>query len=194
MAPTSRRVTTSRVSGDEVLATLRELQHQLPKLFVFDLDNTMWTPELYELYEKPQTNVDIHLFPDVTTILEILSQIRPRCAIASRAEQDDWANDLLDEFRIHNAPLRDLFPEPSLIHIVGRSKIWHFERIREESSIDFSDMIFYDDSVFNIREVSSLGVFCCHTPRGLTLDLFHTSLRDFVKMKQQQQQHDKESS
>lgn len=196
MAPSSsRRKVTTRVSVDEILATMEELQTAdlLPELLVFDLDNTIWTPELYELYKKPKANTDIRLFPGVRTIMEILHEFpnNPMLnAIASRATEDDWANDLLDEFRINDIPLRDLFPDPRLIHVVCRSKRWHFEQIQKASSIDYSEMIFYDDAMFNVHDVSPLGVFCCHTPRGLTLDLFHSSLRDFAKIKQQRKEEE----
>ncbi len=35
----------------------------LPKLVVLDLDNTCWTPELYELDGMPKPDQDIELFP-----------------------------------------------------------------------------------------------------------------------------------
>ena len=32
-----------------------------PKLIVFDLDNTLWSPELYQLRKKPKANKDVRL-------------------------------------------------------------------------------------------------------------------------------------
>ena len=49
-----------------------------PKLFVFDLDNTLWTPELYTLRhisqdQCPSADVDVKLFEAARIVLEELS-------------------------------------------------------------------------------------------------------------------------
>jgi magnesium-dependent phosphatase 1 len=68
-----------------------------PKLIVFDLDNTLWTPELYQLERTPKAGKDIWLFDDVQEILFELSTDRvkwgnTRVAIASRTNKVEWAH------------------------------------------------------------------------------------------------------
>lgn len=225
-------------TAESLTLTLQELRRDglLPKLLVFDLDNTLWTPELYQLdCHKPVANRDIHLFPDVNTIFQCLlrhwheeernendmgssednnkgcdgastttaaTSTTMRYAVASRATEDDWAHDLIDQFPIIIAPqqqqhhrMRDLFPDPRLVYIACRSKQWRLEQIRahaastidnDDTTVTFADMIFYDDDLYlNLEESSQMGVFSCHTPRGLTLDVFEASLRRFAVLKKQ---------
>ena len=67
-----------------------------PRLIVFDLDNTLWTPELYQLKRTPKAGKDIWLFEDARDILYELATDRvawesTRVAIASRTNKVDWA-------------------------------------------------------------------------------------------------------
>ena len=62
-----------------------------PKLIVFDLDATLWSPELYTLRKiaklgrAPRPGVDVKLYPDVMKIFEVAATEFPdtRLAIAS---------------------------------------------------------------------------------------------------------------
>ena len=70
---------------------------QRPRLIVFDLDNTLWTPELYQLKRTPKAGKDIWLFEDVQEILFELASDKvtwgnTRVAIASRTNKVDWAH------------------------------------------------------------------------------------------------------
>jgi magnesium-dependent phosphatase 1 len=153
-----------------------------PKLIVFDLDNTLWTPELYTLRriegtgKIPIANKDIKLFPGAQ---EILLQIQEgkfpniQFAIASRTKSIKWANDLLNQFNIRN-----LF---SYVEIFPADKKQHFTKLRSASSIDFQDMLFFDDArdgkFGNCMSVAELGVLSVHCPCGLqSIDLFQTAL------------------
>jgi hypothetical protein len=128
-----------------------------------------------------------------------------RYAVASRATEDDWAHDLIDQFPIiidqqQHHRMRDLFPDPRLVYIECRSKQWHLEQIRahaaasttmedDDTTVTIADMIFFDDDLYlNLEESSQMGVFSCHTPRGLTLDVFEASLRLFAELKKQMAQ------
>ena len=59
------------VPNDGLFESVASLQ-ALPKIIVFDLDNTLWTPELYQIRQRhlPQVDMDIRLFPDAVRILE----------------------------------------------------------------------------------------------------------------------------
>jgi len=188
----------------------------LPKLIVFDLDNTLWTPELYQLNRKlrqkkiscPRANQDIHLFPDVITILtdivthSDLYQFHPTTqnhssssillAIASRTNHYTWANALLHQFTIPNTktnidlPLIDFFPQEPLVQIVKGSKLHHFEQLQKHTGIAYRDMLFFDDDKhMNCNEISQkLGLLSSHCPNGLTLDIFRESLLEYACKKE----------
>lgn len=150
----------------------------MPSLIVFDLDNTLWTPELYQLRKLqrnnqfPVANKDVKLYPPV---LDILRQIQKsggnnstlfantKFAIASRTKSGEWAHDLLDQFGI-----KDCF---DFIEIFPGDKKRHFSNLKKQSGIDFKDMLFFDDNrdgkYGNCEPVSSLGVLSVHCPNGI---------------------------
>ena len=74
-----------------------------PKLIVFDLDNTLWSPELYQLRKKPKANKDVRLCAGaVDALYDLATGDWPRTegAVASRATEADWAEDLLAAFEV----------------------------------------------------------------------------------------------
>jgi magnesium-dependent phosphatase 1 len=190
-------------SHDSLLDTILTLP-VLPRIIVFDLDNTLWTPELYQIRQRdvPRVNQDIRLFPDAVRVLEwwldhqsILGsegtttrqqqQQRqlPVLGIASRTSKTAWAHHLLDAFTVKDRPMRSAF---GYVHIQTGSKTTHFARIREESGgVPYHEMLFVDDDVrMNLEEVSqALGVLCCHTPRGITVEHLVRSLQRYSDMK-----------
>jgi magnesium-dependent phosphatase 1 len=95
-------------SGPQCAATTT-----FPSLVVFDLDNTLWTPELYQLRQIerlkrfPVAGKDVKLFPVAD---DIIQQIRigkypgTKFAVASRTKSVEWAQNLLDQFN-----LREIF-------------------------------------------------------------------------------------
>ena len=70
--------------------------------------------------------------------------------LASRTEQPSWARELVELQAIHH---RFAFAE-----IYLSSKFKHFAALRELSGLQCSSMVFFDDEMRNIKEVSSLGV------------------------------------
>lgn len=159
----------------------------LPRVIVFDLDNTLWTPELYKLRKLERSNQipiagkDVKLFDGAKEVLEnILPNLRgadgdekPILAIASRTNKVEWAEDLLDQFQ-----LRDLF---SAIEIFPGIKTNHFAKIQRKTKIAFHEMMFFDDArdgkYGNCEPVAAMGVFCVHCPDGLnTKEVFENAL------------------
>jgi len=152
-----------------------QLSAVTPKLIVFDLDNTLWTPELYQLRklqrgnQYPVANKDVKLYPAAAKILETIRDGKDpaltdtKFAIASRTKNGDWAHDLLEQFGI-----RDLFEH---VEIFTGDKKRHFANLKRDSGIDFSDMLFFDDArdgkYGNCVPVSSLGVLSAHCPNGI---------------------------
>jgi magnesium-dependent phosphatase 1 len=145
-----------------------------PKLIVFDLDNTIWTPELYQIRRytsSPRAHRDVRLFPGARIWLDRIrdplqkQQYFPNIqfAIASRTKSVEIAHDLLDQFGI-----RDIF---DYIEIFPGDKTRHFENIRRASGREYHEMIFLDDArdgrYGNCVPVSSLGVLAVHCQHGL---------------------------
>ena len=144
-----------------------------PKLIVFDLDNTLWTPELYQLRKQKQgghppiAGSDVQLFPGAKIILDRIRENAygedTRFAIASRTKSINWAFSLLDDFGI-----ADLFDH---MEIFPASKLEHFCRLKEDSGIPYSEMLFFDDArdgkFGNCVPVANLGVLAVHCPTGL---------------------------
>lgn len=54
-------------------------------------------------------------------------------------------------------------------------------RLVEKSGIDYKDILFFDDEMRNIRDVSKLGVTCVLADGGLTRDIFEEGLKLFAK-------------
>jgi magnesium-dependent phosphatase 1 len=176
----------------------------LPKLVVLDLDNTLWTPELYQIRQSttPRANVDIHLFPEARVILEYLAKCRNsptaaaantmQLAIASRTTKTTWAQKLLDDFEIEpGVSLRSMFTQQAnniMIQIRPGSKKEHFAQLRSATGFAYSEMLFIDDDErMNLREISSqLGVLCVHTPQGITVKHFLRALQRYSALKEEE--------
>jgi magnesium-dependent phosphatase 1 len=57
----------------------------------------------------------------------------------------------------------------------------HLENIRKKSGVEFSEMIFFDDDSFNVRDVATLGVISILTPDGVTREVFQQGLASFAQ-------------
>ncbi|GAB5365949.1 hypothetical protein AAMO2058_001102300 [Amorphochlora amoebiformis] len=189
--PPSRSVTRKRImscasKGKQEWAKV-ELPKgaERPKLVVFDLDNTMWTPELYQLQTLPVPGRDINLFKGARAALFELATDPAwrdtKVAAASRTEDVLWAEDLLKRFDAADGVTMD-----KLFHvkeIYPGSKRRHFERLKKKTGIGFNEMIFFDDSTWNTDEIEQMGVLCVFNPRGLTTDLWNLGLQEYAAMK-----------
>jgi magnesium-dependent phosphatase 1 len=166
-----------------------------PRLLVFDLDGTLWTPELYQIRKRtpPTVEKDIRLFPEALEILRFCRKTQENSlfphkvefAIASRTNKRDWAEQLLDDFSIPGSdgavPLRSLF---QYIEIRTGSKKQHLANLRQGSGVPYSSMLFLDDDArMNLGESSQLGVLSCHTPRGITVEYFVKALAKYSELK-----------
>eukprot|EP00527_Entomoneis_sp_CCMP2396_P006714 CAMPEP_0198147134 /NCGR_PEP_ID=MMETSP1443-20131203/33334_1 /TAXON_ID=186043 /ORGANISM="Entomoneis sp., Strain CCMP2396" /LENGTH=438 /DNA_ID=CAMNT_0043811303 /DNA_START=253 /DNA_END=1566 /DNA_ORIENTATION=+ len=164
----------------------------LPKMIVFDLDNTLWTPELYQIRQRqaPRVNKDIRLFDDARLILEYFAKnpnkVDIQFALASRTNKSNWAHQLLDDFSVTDSngdkvSIRSLFP---FIEIQTGSKKTHFAKLRQDSGLAYSQMLFLDDDVrMNLNEISQMGILCCHTPRGVTMGHFMKAVQKYSELK-----------
>ena len=178
----------STTSSTATMTTHPGSKGRVPKLIVFDLDNTLWTPELYTLRHllrsgrDPVAGRDVRLYPGAETILDRFRQEKDvQLAVASRTKSGPWAHSLLGQFGIRN-----LF---DYCEIFSGNKVAHFRNIREQSGIDYQDMLFFDDArdgkYGNCVPVAELGVLCCHCPNGLrTTELFDKALELYAEWDQ----------
>ncbi|CAM9603807.1 unnamed protein product, partial [Heterosigma akashiwo] len=180
------------LSVDEEMATTQYLEDTTqptvaPSLIVFDLDNTLWEPELFKLRRlerakiQPVAGKDVTLFPAVQSILDNIRSSphnwsKTKFAVASRTNKGDWARSLLTQFG-----LDELF---SYVEIFPADKKAHFENLREKSGIPFEEMLFFDDNrdgkYGNCLPVSQMGVLSVHCPGGInTEEVWTNGLRQF---------------
>ena len=164
----------------------QRLMAAFPSMIVFDLDNTVWTPELYQLrkHERagttPIAGKDVQLFEGSQAVFDAIRRgdypEGTKFAVASRTKSVEWAHDLLDQFR-----LRELL---DYVEIFPGNKRAHFSNLKEASGIDYNQMLFFDDArggkFGNCEPVSEMGVLAVHCADGLkNYDIFKTALQRF---------------
>ena len=145
------------------------------KVFVFDLDFTLWdaggtwcdaTNPPYQWRNGKlldSTGAWIRLYNDVPDILEKLKNENKIIVAASRTFRPDWAQELLHLFEIDVFfDLKEIFPA---------DKTKHFKNIQNHFEIPYSEMVFFDDEYRNIEAVSRLGVETVYVKQGIHLNL-----------------------
>lgn len=173
----------------------------LPSLVVFDLDDTVWWPEMYMTagnfhFEPPgSTRVVDRLGEELTihpgarvAIEEMLNRPRWRranaqIAFASRTDEPAWAMEAMRLLRVCTDPRgRDVTLEDAVDHAEVypvRSKTEQFHRLKEKSGVPFDEMLFFDNESRNVREVAALGVCCQYTPDGMTVEHWREGLAKY---------------
>ena len=155
-----------------------------PRVVVLDLDGTIWTPEMYELWGgggAPFTRkandvlVDrkgtrVRLYDGVATAIVESKRNGAVLGVASTTDEPEWARECMAKFAIEQesgktTPLHTLFEH---IEIYKANKRTHLARIKERAGVEFKDILFIDNEMGNIRNVSSLGVMCYYASEGLT--------------------------
>lgn len=171
----------------------------LPGLIVYDLDDTIWFPELYMIAGAPfvktskSTVVDsggarLGCYPAALASVALAKScgaFRERgtlIAVASRTHRGKWARELMDAFEVRDGDddARTLAACVDFVDIASGSKTKHFARLREKSGVPYAEMLFFDNERENIDEVARLGVACVHCPGGLSADAWRRGLTFFV--------------
>jgi magnesium-dependent phosphatase 1 len=172
----------------------------LPKVVVFDLDACCWFPEMYMVRRGPpftKTSENACAASDGEAI-KLLGQTRKvwetisngdewqdcRVAVASRCDEPDWARQLLKLFTIDDGrSFWQALDDGRLAEIYKGNKKTHLKALKQKTGVAFEDMLFFDDDMENIRNVSELGVVSVLTPEGVTADAWEQGLRRFMEAK-----------
>lgn len=170
-----------------------------PKLIAFDLDGTLWYPEMYQLYggspfkedgnnnliDKNGTKVSLLGIAD-----EILDDLRTlsswkntKIAWVSTCDEPDWAKECLKKFKTKiNKYILGTCAESSQIFWANKKQ--HFKNIKKEfPDISYEEMIFFDNQMNNIRDVAELKVYCVYCPDGMTKKIWEDGIKSFEKNK-----------
>lgn len=168
----------------------------LPKLFVFDLDYTLWpfwvdTHVSGALKPAPSQNnnhtaaVDrtgerFAFYPDVPPLLHVLRDVIPhvKLAVASRTCAPDVARDLLKILHVPSTggegkdskkikPRRALEMFEAGLEMYPTSKLRHMEALQKRTGIAYEDFLFFDDEARN-RDTEKLGVTMWLVRDGVT--------------------------
>jgi magnesium-dependent phosphatase 1 len=168
----------------------------LPQLAVFDLDDTLWTPEMWLLSGSPFTRDDssgrvfdrkgqhVYLFNEAKSVLEAI-HVNHNGAIkvgyASRTEYPEWAMECLKLIRVgQSSTMYDIM---HIAEIYPSNKIKHFKNIHKKTGISYEEMVFFDNEYRNIQDVSTLGVVCVYTPDGMTRKAWQEGLSKYQSSK-----------
>ncbi|EEY62647.1 uncharacterized protein PITG_14421 [Phytophthora infestans T30-4] len=207
LAPDKNRSTESK--DPEFAARVFRKWTYIPQLVVFDLDFTMWFPAMDELHNEKITKDPItgdvtdaigwqvHFYPEIHAVLSVLKtdpQFRnTKIGVASRMEEIETAKKVLglmdvtlrgkDVEQMIKKTLEDI---ADFVTIFPGSKTTHFKQLKEQSGIAFEDMLFNDDDLENVHDVSALGVVCSYCPEGLTVASWLQGMEDFQLAKMQQ--------
>lgn len=168
------------------------------KLVAFDLDGTIWDPEMYQLwggggppFRVAPNRVDlIDAKGTVVRLLGLSSQIlhdikvspelnEPKIAWVSKCDEPEWAIECLHLFVTQpgKVPLNKIADSCEIYH---GSKQVHFRNLKKKfPDIDYSEMLFYDNQMDNIQAVSKLGVKCVFCPEGMTTEVWEQGLDMF---------------
>lgn len=173
-----------------------------PRLVAFDLDGTVWSPDMYELWGggSPFTVVNdgTHQLRDrsgqnvrlLGVIGQILHDLRHDpswegtiCAVVSCTDEPRWADECLHKFVTTpgKEPLITCFDS---LQIFKANKKQHFQRLKKEfPNIDYSEMIFFDNEHYNITNTQPLGVHAVYCPDGMTKAVWEKGLESYAKTK-----------
>lgn len=150
------------------------------KLFVFDLDFTLWdaggtwcdctTPPYFLKNDKILDSYGLHiqLYPEVLKILTELTKRGKQIAVASRTSAPSIARELMK--------LLNVTPFIHYQEIYPGSKTQHFAQLRQKSGFPYEKMVFFDDEHRNIVDISPLGVTSVLVNAGISWDIVNKFL------------------
>eukprot|EP00040_Diaphanoeca_grandis_P016878 m.87552 g.87552 ORF g.87552 m.87552 type:complete len:179 (+) comp26085_c0_seq1:164-700(+) len=173
-----------------------------PRLVAFDLDGTVWCPDMYQLWGggapfkvvgdgtkelRDRSHQPVVLLGAIGEILHELQTdaiwADTKVAWVSCTDEPSWADECLKKFHTSgNVPIGTIAHSSQ---IYKSNKKVHFQRLREQyADVAYEDMIFFDNENGNIRNVSSIGVHSVFCPDGMTREVWNKGLMDFANKKE----------
>lgn len=152
-----------------------------PKLIVFDLDFTLW-PMFVDVHVTPPFKEDngkitdrhgrkVSPYPGVPAMLEKLKSQKFQMGLASRTDDPDAAKELVAALDWNKYfPYQEIYPG---------CKVTHFKKFAQRTGFSYKNMLFFDDEMRNITDVSKLGVICVHVKDGMSQKVLDEGLRRF---------------
>lgn len=170
-----------------------------PKLIAFDLDATVWVPEMYELwggggpFKAVQTGGTCSKLVDksgkevllLESIQQIFTEITAwgegvKIAWVSCCDEPSWADECLNLFTTAEGATLSSICDSS--QIFKANKQTHFARLKAQfPDISYDEMIFFDNEEGNIRNVEKIGVHCVHCPTGINMALWSQTLERYAE-------------
>jgi len=163
---------------------------KLPRLFVFDLDYTLW-PFWVDTHVSPPIKASdsrtfttdkfgetFAFYQDVPSILAALAAHPDiKVGAASRTSAPDLGREMLRLLHVEKRKAIEYFDH---LEIYPGSKITHFQRLQKATGIPYEDMLFFDDESRN-RNVESLGVTMYLVRDGVTRPEVDKGVREWRK-------------
>lgn len=170
-----------------------------PRLVCFDLDGTLWYPEMYQLWGSggapfkktddgnivDRSGTKVKLMGYTRQILRSIDRDVTQIGIASSTDEPDWAAECMEKITLDDKrelKMADVIRKDA-VAIQKGNKSGHFQLIHRNTKIPYEDMIFFDNEPRNIRAVEPLGVQCVLTPDGMTKENWEAALAEFSKRK-----------
>lgn len=177
-----------------------------PKVVVFDLDGTLWSPEMYELWGgggapfRRDGSSHTHVLDRSGTKVNLLGESRDILrllkydpawrgtivGISSTCDEPSWARECLQLFTLDDerrVPFAELFRGFEEIYSDNKSN--HMRKLLQKAQAvdstvkDFSDFIFFDNQTNNIHDVSRIGVCSVYCPHGMVPGVWEKGLSEW---------------
>jgi magnesium-dependent phosphatase 1 len=169
---------------------------QVPKLVVFDLDETVWPNHCDRDTKSPYTVTDGNIldrygrlancYPIIPLIIGTLIDKGIPVAYATRNPARREIIERLKSLVISgDRTLWSILPNEDYLQayssIGGTAKTKHFNALNQVTSVPFKEMLFFDDDSYNIIYAEFLGVtgMLVDTKVGFTLDLFMNGMKTY---------------
>jgi magnesium-dependent phosphatase 1 len=133
---------------------------------------------------KDRNGTEVYLLGDSRSILHTLASHElwkdTILSYVSTCDEPEWARECLTKFDIEHLRDGEKLTMHTLVHhheiYKAYSKQKHFQTLQKKTNIAFSEMIFFDNQMNNIEDVSKLGVHCVYCPRGMTNKIWENGL------------------
>ncbi|KAK3272432.1 hypothetical protein CYMTET_19271 [Cymbomonas tetramitiformis] len=151
---------------DTLPSTLPSPTGPLPRLVAFDLDATVWFPEMYMLAGPPFkrstrgkvfdcAEEEIRVYPGARAALQQLAEddafLETKVAYASRSNRTKWGLELLQLLPLREGRGLSLRQVANHSLIYPGCKKTHFQELRRDTGLAYTEMLFFDNERINVE-------------------------------------------